>query len=77
MYMNVSASNASSYVHVKNIEYVHVPPIKFQYPQEMECYATHLIVWRAAKYCGILWLPLPPPSPLFLSLSYFFPPDLV
>ena len=33
----------------------------------MECYVTHLSLWRAAIYCGTLWVPLPP----------IFPPNLV
>ena len=38
--------------------------------REMECYATPSWLWRAAIYCGTLWLPLPPSTPLFVSLSY-------
>ena len=32
----------------------------------MECYATHLWLWRAVRYCRKLWLPLP--SSLSLQL---------
>ena len=37
----------------------------------MECYATHLSLWRAAIFCGILWVPLPPPRPFSLSFLLF------
>ena len=38
----------------------------------MECYATHLSLWRTAIYCSTLWLPLPPSQPNFyLSLLLF------
>ena len=32
---------------------------------QMECYATHLSLWRAAIYCGTLWLPLSLPAQVF------------
>ena len=34
----------------------------------MECYTTHSRLWRAVIYCGTLQLPLPPSTPLFVSL---------
>ena len=40
---------------------------------KMECYVSHLSVWRAAIYCGTLWVPLPPSRPFSLSfLDVFF-----
>ena len=33
----------------------------------MECYITHLSVWRAAIYCGTLWVPLLLSRPFSLS----------
>ena len=38
----------------------------------MECYATHLSLWRAAIFCGTLWVLLPPPRPFSLSFLQFF-----
>ena len=37
----------------------------------MECYATHLSLWRAAIYCGTLWVPLPLSRPFSLSFLLF------
>ena len=42
----------------------------------MEFYTTPSQLWRAAIYCGTLWLPLPL-SRLFLSLFLNFEPNLV
>ena len=33
---------------------------------------THLQIWRAAIYCGTLWLPFPPSTTLFGFFSVFF-----
>ena len=38
---------------------------------QMECYATHLSLWRAAIYCGTLWVPLPLSRPFSLSFLLF------
>ena len=38
----------------------------------MECYAAPSRLWRAAIYCGTLWLP--PSTPLFVLFSVFFTP---
>ena len=32
----------------------------------LECYATHLSLWRAAIFCGTLWVPLPAQFPPYL-----------
>ena len=37
----------------------------------MECYATHMRLWRTVIYCGILQLPSPF-HPSFLCLSFLF-----
>ena len=42
----------------------------------LECYATPSRLWRAAIYCGTLWLPLPLP-PLQQCFSLSFSPNLV
>ena len=39
--------------------------------RQMECYATHLSLWRAAIYCGTLWVPLPLSRPFSLSFLLF------
>ena len=39
---------------------------------QMEIYAMHLSLWRAAIFCGTLWLPLHPPSPIFVCLCTRF-----
>ena len=38
----------------------------------MECYATHLSLWRAGIYCGTLWVPLLPPSPIIILHPIWF-----
>ena len=41
--------------------------------QDMECYATPWKLWRAAIYCGTLWLPLPLPALFFLPFLILHP----
>ena len=38
----------------------------------MECFATHLGLWRAVKYCGNFLLPLPLPLPFLIAYVISF-----